>query len=667
MRAARHGSGGALGWSIAGVLFGAAASGANAQCPGWLPTNDEGLPGPNGTVNASVAWDPDGDGPEPEWLVVGGTFDYVGLERANNIAAWDGDEWRTFSGGTNGSVLTLAVHDGQLFAGGAFTAAGGVVANRVARWDGVQWQALGLGVTGGDVRAMASDPAGLYIAGAFTRVEGQASAPVARWDGSAWNPFTAIIGAPRNLRAIVVYNSEIYVGGRFSIFGSAGVFGDIAKWDGTQWNPVGAGLRGEVAALAIHNGELFAGARFEFTDGSSGALLGAVASWDGSAWSPVGSNPFALRGVNDFESLDGVLYAASGVARLVDGVWESLSSAAVSTISRFRSSYAVAGSFRSIEGSTAASVAIRDADSWDTLGYPVTNEFDGPILTLLETQAQLIAGGAFASVNGQPATGLARWDGAMWSPFAAPLKSYLPARVSALTEYQGELIVAGAFGASVDSGIANNIARWDGEHWRRMADGLGTQTSGSVSAMAVYQGDLYAVGEFLSSGDLGVSRIARWNGSEWSRVARPGSQGTGLTSSVTALTVAHGSLYVGGFGMLLAPAGLIGPGSVPIYRWDGTSYDYVPTIPDSDFGSNILSLCTFNGDVIAGGSFTSIQGVPANSVARWDGATWSPLGTGVGGTIHTLAVFDGSLVAAGYFGTAGGVIARNVARWDGTA
>jgi len=74
-----------------------------------------------------------------------------------------------------------------------------------------------------------------------------------------------------------------------------------------------------------------------------------------------------------------------------------------------------------------------------------------------------------------------------------------------------------------------------------------------------------------------------------------------------------------------------------------------------------------------GGLFTAVGRVPAAHVARWDGTSWSPLGTGMDGAVNTLAVFDdGSgagpqLYAGGSFTVAGGNVVHNVARWNGTS
>jgi hypothetical protein len=67
-----------------------------------------------------------------------------------------------------------------------------------------------------------------------------------------------------------------------------------------------------------------------------------------------------------------------------------------------------------------------------------------------------------------------------------------------------------------------------------------------------------------------------------------------------------------------------------------------------------------------------------NGVAKWDGLSWSALGGGVSGSlgvfsfpiVEALAVFhDGggaALYAGGSFTTAGGIPAANIARWNGT-
>jgi hypothetical protein len=75
----------------------------------------------------------------------------------------------------------------------------------------------------------------------------------------------------------------------------------------------------------------------------------------------------------------------------------------------------------------------------------------------------------------------------------------------------------------------------------------------------------------------------------------------------------------------------------------------------------------------AAGQFTNAGGQPAGRIAKWDGASWSPLGSGINGTVYALAVYDDgsgagpALIAGGTFAAAGGQAANFIARWDGQA
>jgi len=74
-----------------------------------------------------------------------------------------------------------------------------------------------------------------------------------------------------------------------------------------------------------------------------------------------------------------------------------------------------------------------------------------------------------------------------------------------------------------------------------------------------------------------------------------------------------------------------------------------------------------NGDLVAGGDFTSIGGVSANNIARWDGATWYPMGEGLDSVVLTMSVDgDGTLYATGGFKKSGSTSAARVASWDGS-
>ncbi len=69
----------------------------------------------------------------------------------------------------------------------------------------------------------------------------------------------------------------------------------------------------------------------------------------------------------------------------------------------------------------------------------------------------------------------------------------------------------------------------------------------------------------------------------------------------------------------------------------------------------VMSFGEHSGDLIAGGQFSRSDRTVVESVARWDGKSWQPIGAGLPGvTVKALASYGGDLYAGAY-------------RWDGAA
>ena len=216
--------------------------------------------------------------------------------------------------------------------------------------------------------------------------------------------------------------------------------------------------------------------------------------------------------------------------------------------------------------------------------------------------------------------------------------------------------------------LAAQAARSQGEAWRRgfHVPDLDESVSGLTSFETAAGTFLIAVGGFGSAGPHIVNHVAAWDGSQWSPL------GSGIDSAIAhplcAASFDDGSgpaLYVGG---LFAGAG--GVPAANLARWDGAVWSalgsgvdkHVLTLAGFDYGSGPA--------LFAGGRFTSAGGQPAGHIARWDGAGWSALGSGVDGEVNALAVYDEgqgpALFVAGSFANAGGVLAPGIARWDGS-
>ncbi len=216
------------------------------------------------------------------------------------------------------------------------------------------------------------------------------------------------------------------------------------------------------------------------------------------------------------------------------------------------------------------------------------------------------------------------------------------------TDSNGILYVAGNF-TSIGGVPAADIARWDGSAWHAM--GAQLDSANGIYSLACHGTEVYAGGEFEGC-------VAKWNGYTWTTLT--GSNGVELWDAPIAMEFIGGKLHV---------AAYFSGGIEGIARWeDGSGWQI---IGDAESG-HILCIAPADDGLYVGGRFTSINGVAANRVAKWNGASWSALGAGMSYDddtcrVRTLAYRNGSLYAGGTFDSAGGVSAPCVAKWDGQA
>ncbi len=220
---------------------------------------------------------------------------------------------------------------------------------------------------------------------------------------------------------------------------------------------------------------------------------------------------------------------------------------------------------------------------------------------------------------------------------------------------------------SIDGVLANRIARWDGAQWNPLGTGLAGNFSNELE---VFDGELYVAGYFNSAGSAtGSAKIASWDGAQWNGLD---AQLELFTNSLWALKTwddGNGeALYIGGNYVDIGGAG--GPDFIA--KWDGVSFSPVGgTIAGVGIPLIVLDIEVFQGELYIAGRFSSVGGVAASHIAKWDGANWSAVGSGITGTqVIQLGVADDgngpALYAGGNFTTAGGVAAANIAKWDGS-
>jgi hypothetical protein len=524
--------------------------------------------------------------------------------------------------GTDRDIRAIAVDDaGNVYVGGSFTEAGGAPASYVACWNGITWSPLGSGMNG-DVLALAFDSRGaLFAGGQFTTAGGNSASRIARWDGAGWLPLGS--GMNGSVSALAVDAAgNLYAGGSFTTAGGVSA-NTVARWNGFTWSALGSGIGGYgpyVRALAVDStGNLYAGGNFTTAGGISAKN---IARWDGATWLPLDSGAnrevFAL--------------AADAADHLFAG-----------------------GLFTTVGGIDANRVARWDGSIWSALGSgvagsPGASEMVYVDALVVDTTGNLFAGGNFALAGGVSIGSIARWDGTAWLGLGNGVgRCY----------YYGECspVHALAFGATGNLYAGGSslitgyhIAMWNGVTWSSLGQGVHHVARALLVDTA---GHIYA----------GGNAVSQWDGATWSVVG----SAAGHYMNVNALAYdAGGTLYAGGYFVLPDSTDAHG-----VAKWDGAAWSIIGTVEGNPTYAAVHALAIDNaGHLYAGGNFWSINGVSANSIARWDGTTWSPLGSGMGSprnpTINALA-FDqaGNLYAGGSFAWAGGNVVNHIARWDG--
>ena len=215
------------------------------------------------------------------------------------------------------------------------------------------------------------------------------------------------------------------------------------------------------------------------------------------------------------------------------------------------------------------------------------------------------------------------------------------------------LVVSGAFHLAGDLPVPG-LAMFDPvtDQWSPLGD-----LEGELRALVVLPNGLLVAGGLFASPAPGGSLLQVWNGSSWS-AAVPQPQG----SLVVALAVApNGDLFA---------SCLVGS-SGTVQRLDANGWQVVGTMapgPFSSFGVARDLAFASNGDLLVAGIFGSGDAVVADHGARWNGISWSAVGSGVDGTVADLWVAgNGDLYAGGLFSLGSPSQRVNVARWNGSS
>jgi hypothetical protein len=558
-------------------------------------------------------------------VYVGGRFDHVSGAPHRNVARLTPDgRWEALGSGLERRVSALAVSPaGTVYAATGLDPRAWSMATpserdfataRVHRFEGGAWTTLGT-IEGGAIFGLAADgDERVYVVGDFAAIEGVSASHFAILEGTRWREGRAL-GAP----AVAVFadsDGACFAGliggdeGTSTVeCGQGGAFTPLPLPADFRRRPAPAGfglfaVAPPIVAIARDaEGRVVIGGNFEHEGFAEG--FGSLSRYTGAAWEPlgggVGYDPARDRqdwGVVADLALDagGALWIAGdfaragvassplvhGLARLTGAGWEDVPSARLDVaglsdsfrvgIGRFDHLAAsplgmmVSGGFSRIEGVATRQIALY------TMGWqPVPSSATGTLGLDGEVLAIALRGGC--------------------GPY-----------------------VGGAFQSDGTGRALRRVARWDGDGWQPVGDGV----EGTVRALAIApDGALVAVALPELTGSAFGEIVLRQRGNRFDEIGR---------------VEGHGGARPGeGAGEILA---------MTVAR---------------------------DGRVYVGGSFASIGGVAANNVAVFDGERWQALGEGIAGWVHDLAVTpEGSVVAVGRFERADGahVVVYDGERWS---
>jgi hypothetical protein len=608
----------------------AASSVAAQPCaPNWLPlTPEQGTVGVGGVVRAITTWDPDGPGPQSEWLVAAGER-LIPNTTPLDIAAFDGTEWRslgaTFS--TNFVIRALATYQGRLIVAGEFTSLNGEPVAGIASYDGQTWRPLaeGLSIAGGapsTVLSLVVHDGLLYAGGQFNRAGTLPAASLAAWDGTQWQvpAFDSNTSLPR-INALFSYNNALIVGATqgqaLTAMGLPNL--TLGRWTGTQWQALTAStanVTGTVNAIETDGTNLLVGGMTPFGSTSLiriAASNGFITSLLGTQYGPIVAMRRVPTGVAFASIAPQTVQSSMHVISGTTPATYQTGTTPVFALGEFRQNLVAGGNFITISNTPARGIAVFLTDqSWRAIGSglqpPLTpSTASTPIINDVFSDNQFdYYGGNFLGLAGNYTANFAAQSRSTGQWVQLPPPNGVIQRFQLLDldgpGPEGPRLVAG-MGFGGGNFVPVGIRSFDGESWRdEMGPLLGTpNTSIGILAVTVHQGNLVASGLFSSVNSVAMNTIARRINGTWEAM-----------------------------------------GVLPV-------------------GSTVRDLRVFEGQLFAIGNFSSTL----TNIIRWNGSTW--LSEGINTTLFgwRLAEFEGRLIAS-FSGSANGATGTIYERVNGT-
>jgi hypothetical protein len=533
-------------------------------------------------------------------------------------------------GQLNGSIRSLVWFKGQLWAAGSFELSSGLT--HLAVWNGSTWQAPAGGAVDAPVYRLSVSGGSLFAIGDFSSIGGISAQRVAEWNGSYWRAYDLTLPGIHAYAIHRTRDGRLFAGGAF--------FGGIAQWNGSEWQPVDngvfvAGAGGVVSDIVEHKGHIYVSGCFDsvrdYPGGKNAVVARNIARWnDQSGW----------QGLDDgSKRVDGTWFSWGVCGGEISSysVWDMLHQRLFSDSEHLY----LGGFFGGVAGVASQGLVSFDGSKWRSAGRTQ----DG----LFGTVQQIAAGGpnndvyvlgAISHAGRTPAHGFQsvysvfkregsraarHTDG--WTLVGEPIPDNLACQGIAVERRGGVYLACNDVNMAppTDPGDPGPGPGNPGDPGPKLA-GFGQRVGANAA----------------TSGEQPV--VFRLKGNEWQQLPTEGLAGTIYDIRIDN----NGEVWIAG-GVRGVETNTGSSSSGFIARLDNERFIPVETRFDSIVFKIVFppqSCGRCRRELIAGGAFSHIGGLPFAHIARLEDERWQPLGAGSFYEVSALAWTRGGIYAS---------------------
>lgn len=246
------------------------------------------------------------------------------------------------------------------------------------------------------------------------------------------------------------------------------------------------------------------------------------------------------------------------------------------------------------------------------------------IYDLISYEGNLYAGGR---------AGVKYWNGNIWNNTNSLFGIFCPLT---LEEYNEELYTSGDFNGS--NGSPTKVFKWQDGEWIQQGEDFSGADWNSVKKLKKFGNHLYAGGKFELIGNVQAKNIARWDGESWKNV------GDGIPYIISEMESFQDKLLVCHSKIDTIPINDSTIHYIPRKKLQILENNVWVDL-DSVFEYKNVNLLGVINDTLYFGSKDTINGLPIHDIGIWDGVNIYSIGDTLFNSINHIQEYDNEVYA----------------------